>query len=126
MFVVNSDNSIYLTRGDTAYLNVNAYDSNNIPYAFHVGDVVRFKVVQKNRCDLILVCKDIVIESETTTATIPLTKDDTKIGELIHKPKDYWYEVELNPDTAPQTIIGYDANGPKVLRLFPEGDDPNE
>jgi hypothetical protein len=38
---------------------------------------------------------------------------------------DYWYEVELNPDEDCQTIVGYDEDGAKVLRLFPEGADVN-
>ena len=54
---------------------------------------------------------------------IYLTEEDTKIGEVISKPKDYWYEVELNPDEEPQTIIGYDEDGAKIFKLFPEGDD---
>jgi hypothetical protein len=55
-----------------------------------------------------------------------LGEEDTKIGEVISKPKDYWYEVELNPFDHPQTIIGYDEDGAKVFKLFPEGDDINE
>ena len=54
---------------------------------------------------------------------VMLTSKETKFGELIHKPKDYWYEVELNPMTTPQTVIGYDEDGAKVFRLFPEGKD---
>jgi hypothetical protein len=46
-----------------------------------------------------------------------------KIGDVISKHKDYWYEVVLNDDTLPQTIIGYDEDGAKLFRLFPEGDD---
>lgn len=52
--------------------------------------------------------------------------DETKIGEYISKPKEYWYEIELNPETYPQTIIGYDEDGPKVLILYPEGGDYND
>ena len=48
---------------------------------------------------------------------------ETKFGEVINKPVDYWYEVELNPETKPQTIIGYDEDGAKVFKLFPEGRD---
>jgi ribose 5-phosphate isomerase RpiB len=54
---------------------------------------------------------------------IYLDRDDTKIGEVISKPKDYWYSVTLNDDTVPQTIIGYDDDGAKVFKLFPEGAD---
>ena len=62
----------------------------------------------------------------TDLVTISLSSTDTRIGEIINKPVDYWYEIELNPDTTPQTIIGYDADGPKILKLFPEGDVGNE
>lgn len=123
MFVVNADQSIYLTRGDTVIIKVSAMKSEDEGYMFQNGDVVRFKVFEKNHCDSVLLAKDVEVEDETATVDIQLSSDDTKIGDLIHKPKDYWYEVELNPETTPQTIIGYDVNGPKVFRLFPEGDD---
>lgn len=123
MFVINEDNSIYLTRGDVAVMEISAKKSETEDYAFSPGDVVRFKVVQKNHHENVILQKDVTVESETTTVDISLGMEDTKIGELINKPQDYWYEVEVNPDTAPQTIIGYDSLGPKIFRLFPEGDD---
>ena len=58
---------------------------------------------------------------EAESVTINLTKEDTKIAEIINKPVDYWYEIEMNPDTEPQTIIGYDEDGEKIFRLYPEG-----
>ena len=45
------------------------------------------------------------------------------IGEVINKPTNYWYEIELNPNTQPQTIIGYDEDGEKLFVLYPEGSD---
>lgn len=125
MFIINNDKSIYLTRGDIASIEVSAYTADDLEHVFVAGDVVRFKVFEKNRCDMVMIKKDVVVETNTVAVEIALKKEDTKIGELIHAPKDYWYEVELNPDTAPQTIIGYDTSGPKIFRLFPEGDDVN-
>ena len=58
-----------------------------------------------------------------TNVEIVLSKEDTKIGSLISTPFDYWYEIELNPETEPQTVIGYDDDGEKIFRLYPEGDD---
>ena len=78
---------------------------------------------EKNHHENVVIQKDVTVESETTSVDISLYKEDTKIGELINKPKDYWYEIELNSDTSPQTIIGYDVDGPKLFRLYPEGDD---
>ena len=123
MFIINEDGSIYLTRGDIAVLEITAGETETSNYTFRAGDVVRFKVFEKKRCDNVVLCKDTIIGEESEVAVIKLTKTDTKLGDLINKPTDYWYEVELNPDTSPQTIIGYDADGPKIFRLFPEGDD---
>lgn len=123
MFVINADKSIYLTRGDIAAIEVSANTEENTQYIFKSGDVVRFRVTEKGRLDEMVLSKDVIVENESTVVTINLDSSDTKIGELINKPKDYWYEVELNPETLPQTFIGYDANGPKIFRLFPEGED---
>ena len=126
MFSINNDKSIHLTRGDIASIELMANNSDNDTYIFKNGDVIRFRVFEKNRTDKVVIQKDILVENESSSVEIYLYKDDTKIGELINKPKDYWYEVELNPETSPQTIIGYDADGPKLFRLYPEGDDIDE
>lgn len=123
MFVINSDNSIYLTRGDVATIELFDVKVDDEIYLFKVDDVVRFTVVEKNHYDRVVLGKDVLVESETSVVDINLTSSDTRIGDVIHKPKDYWYEIELNPDTIPQTIIGHDVNGPKIFRLFPEGGD---
>ncbi len=125
MYVINDDNSIYATRGDEVYVNVAAED-NGKAYTFMPGDVVRIKVFGKKDCDNVVLQKDFPITAETEEVEIYLDKDDTKIGEVISKPVDYWYEVELNPETNPQTIIGYDEDGAKVFKLFPEGRDLTE
>ncbi len=122
MFKINTDLSIEITRGDAVELIVTAQESGK-NYVFKTGEIVRFKVFEKKGCDCVVLQKDFGVESDTEEVTIVLEEADTKIGELIHKPKDYWYEVELNPDTFPNTIIGYDAAGAKVFKLYPEGRD---
>jgi len=121
MFLINNDKSIYLTRGDVAVIDITVSTPDNTEYIFSTGDVVRFQVFEKGRPDVVVLTKEVNISSETSVVSISLEHKDTKIGELISKPKDYWYEIELNPDTRPQTIIGYDNNGPRIFRLFPEG-----
>lgn len=120
MFVINEDKSIYITRGDTALIAVSA-KIGGADYAFKQGDVVRFKVFAKKNCADVVLQKDFEAEAGAGAVEVSLTGDDTKIGEVISKPTDYWYEVELNPNTHPQTIIGYDEDGAKVFKLFPEG-----
>ena len=122
MFVLNDDLSIYATRGDIVFFTVTA-DDNGAAYVFQPGDVVRIKVYGKKDAESVVLQKDFPVTAAAESVEIYLSEEDTKIGEVISKPKDYWYEVELNPLSNPQTIIGYDEDGAKVFKLFPEGDD---
>lgn len=122
MFTLNDDLSIYVTRGDAVFFSVTAED-NGKPYVFQAGDIVRIKVYGKKDAENVVLQKDFPVMAATESVDIYLTEDDTKIDDVISKHKDYWYEVELNPFTNPTTIIGYDEDGAKVFRLFPEGDD---
>lgn len=120
MFVINDDMTIYCTRGDAVLFSVSA-NVGGEAYTFREGDIVRFKVFAKKDCADVVLQKDVAATAGTSAVEIFLYGDDTTIGEVISKPVDYWYEVELNPETHPQTIIGYDENGAKVFKLFPEG-----
>ena len=124
MFILNEDKSIYVTRGDILYFDVAAADIvTGARHKFQAGDVLRIKVFGKKDTENVVLQKDFPVEDICETVEIFLTEEDTKIGEVISKPKDYWYEIELNPGNDPQTIIGYDEDGAKVFRLFPEGGD---
>lgn len=122
MFQIDEDLTIYITRGDTAFFSVTA-ESNGELYKFKKGDVVRMKVFAKKDCTNVAFQKDFPVLEECERVNILLTEEETKVGDVISKPKDYWYEVELNPYTNPQTIIGYDEDGAKIFKLFPEGRD---
>ena len=117
MFVVNEDNSIYATRGDIVFFSVSAEDKKtNVKYTFQAGDVLRIKVYGKKNADNVVLQKDFPVYENTSEVEVYLAEEDTKFGDVISKPTDYWYEVELNPDEAPQTIIGYDEDGPEIGR----------
>ena len=122
MYKINEDLSIYVTRGDIVLMSV-AADFNGKPYTFMPGDLVRIKVYKRKKATDGVLEKDFPVTTATQKVQIYLTEKDTKIGEVISKPTPYWYEVELNPDTEPQTIIGYDEDGAKIFMLFPEGAD---
>lgn len=126
MFTINDDMSIYVTRGDTVFFQVTAAEDNGENYVFQPGEVVRIKVTEKKDCDVVVLQKDFPITEVTEAVDILLTEEETKIGDVISKPTDYWYEIELNPFTNPQTILGYDEEGAKILKLFPEGKDTEE
>lgn len=124
MFVVNDDLSIYATRGDIVCLNVSAMDdSTGTQYEFQPGDIVRMKIFGKKDAENVVLSKDFPVVAKTDSVGVMLTEQDTKIGDVISKPTDYWYEIELNPYTNPQTIVGYDEDGAKIFKLFPEGKD---
>jgi hypothetical protein len=125
MFIINEDQSIYATRGDIVFFSVTAEDS-GAAYQFQVGDVVRMKIYGKKDAENVVMQRDFPVAEKTESVAIYLSEEDTKIGKVISKPTDYWYEIELNPMSDPQTIIGYDEDGAKVFKLFPEGADVPE
>ena len=110
--------TIMVNRGDVLNLTLNLTNGEN-PYTFQVNDKVVFSLYYPNKLneDAILL-KEVTVDAETQSVDISLTSEETKIGELINKPVDYWYEIELNDQ---YTVIGYDENGAKILKLFPEG-----
>ena len=125
MFTILSDKTICLTRGDVASIVVSASLQDGVLYTFKPGDMLRFRVFKKRECSSVVLQKDVKVEAETENVVVNLTKSDTTIGEIINRPIDYWYEVEVNPETEPQTIVGYDEAGEKIFRLYPEGSEVN-
>ena len=122
MVQINDDLSICVTRGDAVAFTVTA-ENNGVNYVFESGEIVRIKVFGKKDCSNIVLQKEFAVSEETERVEIALTEQETRIGEIINKPVDYWYEVELEHDGVSQTIIGYDEDGPKIFTLFPEGKD---
>jgi hypothetical protein len=122
MFKIDNNKTIHITRGDIGVITIDA-KMEGADYEFQRGDVLRFKVYEAKDCSCVVLQKDVVVEETGQEIVINLQSDETKLGDVISTPTNYWYEVELNPDTAPQTIIGYDEEGAKVFRLYPEGSD---
>lgn len=123
MFVVDkNDGNIHVTRGDMVFLKIKA-DKNGEPYTFQPGEVLRIKIFGKKNAENVVLQKDFPVTAVTQSVEMILDGNDTKIGGVISKPTDYWYEVELNPYDNPQTIIGYDEDGARLFRLYPEGKD---
>lgn len=124
MFVINNDLTIDCTRGDAGDFSVGAIigDAN---YMFRVGDIVRFSVCAKKDYSTVVLQKDVEVTEETESVEFHLDSDETKFGGVINKPTEYWYTVELNPDTNCQTIIGHNKEGARVFMLYPEADGGN-
>lgn len=125
MFTINEDKSVSVTRGDIMVFRVTAMQ-NGEDYTFKEGDTLRMRVFEKKNCEKVMMVKDFPVTEATKEVEVFLGEEDTKIGPVISKPTTYWYEIELNPDTYPQTIIGYDEDGPKPFLLYPEGKEITE
>lgn len=122
MVRIDEETNIEITRGDILPLSVRAKDKDGNEYTFKIGDVVRFKITEKENVENVIIYKDFIVEAETLSVDINLNGEETKFGPLINEPSEYWYEIELNPDTNPQTIIGYTLDGgAKLFILLPEG-----
>ena len=119
MFKIEN-NKIHLTRGDVALIEVKAKNDDGTDYCFKKDDIVRLNVFKSKDCGCIELTKDLTVPEEKKSVTISLSSKETTIGDLINKPKTYWYEIVLNPDTNEQTIIGYDLDGAKEFILYPE------
>lgn len=122
MFEILKNKTICLTRGDIAKIVFTPkIKSTGQSYVFKQGDIIRFTVTKQNDYSNVVIQKDIKIEESAENVIITLDSEDTRFGKPNNSPVDYWYEIELNPDTEPQTLIGHDKDGAKVFRLFPEG-----
>lgn len=121
MFKIDN-NTIHVTRGDAITIEVKA-KSDNENYVFKASDVIRLNIFKTKDCSDVLFTKDYNAESESASVDISLNSEETTIGELINKPKKYWYELILNPGLNEQTIVGYDMDGPKEIILYPEAEE---
>ena len=111
--------TINITRGDNGTIKVKTKTSTGY-YTFSQGDEIEFKVYNKRGYELEpVIYKKIVLEEDTQEVEIDLSSDDTRIGEIINKEKEYWYEIQLNGNI---TLIGYsESEGPAIFMLLPEG-----
>lgn len=118
MFKIEDD-IIHITRGDKATIEFSIEN-----YTFKEGDIVLFRVYNKNGMNFTPVLKkETIAKEQSEFLNIDLTSEDTKIGKPTNKPMEYWYEIELNGN---QTIVGYDEFGAKKLKLYPEGVDASD
>ena len=126
MAKISSNYNIETNRGDMLSLSINANNrQDGSRYTFQVNDVIRFKIMKKKQCDEVVLQKDVKVTEVCESVQMVIPSEEMKIGEIISKPVDYWYEVELNPDTPfTVTILGYTKEtGPRILSLTPEGGD---
>lgn len=107
---------ITINRGDRGTIKLT-----NTLGSFKVGDKLKFSIVDKGNYNKVVFQKTYTVTEESTEFYLTLTREDTRIGEVISKEKVYWYEVDYNDGN---TLIGYDKSKAKRFVLFPEA--PNK
>jgi len=128
MFYIEKGVNIYVTRGDKLPLAISMLNQDKTQYLFKEGEVIGIKVIEKENMANVLLEKKFTVEKDSEVVDIDLLSEDTRIGELINEPEEYWYEIELNPDTPDtNTIVGYDQKkGAPLFVLLPEGGKKND
>lgn len=107
MLIIDTDNTINLTRGDNCDIIVTIYDHNGDEYEIQEGDTVLFTM--KINCET----QDIVIQKDITSdCIISLTHNDTK--SLAYG--SYVYDVQLT--TAGQEV--YTVIAPAIFNITKE------
>ena len=120
----SSTKQINLTRGDIASFKIKAMNDDGTYYQFNTGDVITLAVYEKKNLENVKLKKGVIIVEPSENAILNLTSEETKLDNLINKPIEYWYEITLKNTNSndEQTIIGYDENGAKIFKLYPEGE----
>lgn len=122
---IDTDENIYWYNKNTNKVYDNDYelvdidinDLSMVKYQFVIGDIVEFKIYEKQGYDKEpLVTKQVTISSSSDYCEIPLTENETTIGEIENKPITYWYDITLNGD---QTVVCYNEEGAKEFIEYP-------
>lgn len=118
MFDIDYNKNISVTWGDVGTIVLKARGEGKFP----AGAVLRLTIHGRYKPFDVEVAKDITIEEETQVVQINLDVEDTSFCPREGVEQEFSYDITLNPDTAPQTLVGYELkNGPKNFVILPKG-----
>jgi hypothetical protein len=115
---IDNEQTIELSRGDSATINLTIPLDDDNNYEFEVGDIIKLRVYEKNGYTKAPVLeKDFEVDEATEQVNIELNEEDTLFAPESNKALTYWYDISLNET---QTIVGYSSeNGPKLFIITP-------
>lgn len=125
MLKINQETKqIDLTRGDIASFKIKAMNDDGTYYQFKTDDVITLAIYEKKNLENTKLKRSAIVAEPSEDVILNLTSEDTKLDELTNKPIEYWYEITLKKTNSnnEQTIIGYDEQGAKIFKLYPEGE----
>lgn len=118
MLKVDNEQTIHINRGDRLVLEY-SIDNDGSDYIFQKDDYIIFSIYEKKGLDKPpIIHEKITPIVGNTTVDIDISSDKMKIGEIVNKEKEYWYEIQLNNEN---TTNGFDEDGAKKIILYPEG-----
>lgn len=112
MFKIDSDKNIEVTRGDSLTIKLTNKNGN-----FNIGDKLKLSIVEKKNYNNVILQKEYKVLEKSNSVFLELTSEETRIGDVISKKQEFWYEIEYNGN---QTLIGYDEDGAKKFTIYPE------
>lgn len=118
MFSIDNNKNISITWGDCGTIQLTARDNVEFP----AGSVLRLTVYGIQDPTEVTLQKDVTVAEASTTVAIDLLPEDTRFCDRSTVVQTYRYDITLNPDTAPQTLVGYEQQrGPKTFNVLPKG-----
>lgn len=121
MEVIDSRYTVIHNRGSKGALRLLA--SAVSTGTFKAGDVIKFSIVEKDDYANVVLQKRFTVKEDCTEFFLVFTGEEMKIGDIISKKKEYYYEIELNEDT---TLLGSYKDGHKRFVLYPEAGEKGE
>lgn len=96
---------------------VSISDLTMVKYEFQPGDIIEFKIYEKNGYNKApLKTKIITADTAATSIDIPLTQADTTFSKIENRETTYWYDITLNEDS---TVVCYNEDGAKEMIIYP-------
>ncbi len=90
-----------------------------IEYDFKKYDVISFAIYSARKLnEKPIVFEKFTIDKDCDSYTIEIDFETMKIGNMLNRKKDYWYEISLNDE---KTLVGFTDETPAYFTLLPEG-----
>ena len=113
---IELDKTLHHNRGAKGTIRLNKKNGN-----FNVGDTLKFSILEKGNYNNVIFQKNFKVLEEKSSFCLNFTSEEMRIGEVISKEEEYWYELKLNDETP---LIAFDREKAKKFILYPEA--PNK
>ena len=108
---------ISLSKGDRGVIQFDITQDGE-PVTLETSDKVTMSIYSEENLDKEpLQVLNAEINVDDNIAEIPIIETSTDFVPEDNMPFNYWYQIEWNDNV----MIGYDKEGPKIFRVYPQG-----